>query len=192
MNSPMKSLSFDGVNTYVLTPDAKNVIEDAEHKFVTDAEKTKWDGKAEKNEVVLLNPPNKTQIIHGVDFGFEGESSAIYFKENLGSASQNIELYYSLDEASTTGCSLRLRTGDEGPKIRGRIGNAGDGYNNFITIEDQTVLACEVPPTCPEAPTTSDELTNKAYVDSKLPDLTQYYTKAEVDAMFAVDSTTLV
>ena len=41
-----KTFNFGGADRYVLAPDAANVIEDAEHRFVTDAEKAEWNAKS--------------------------------------------------------------------------------------------------------------------------------------------------
>lgn len=207
MNNPMKSLSFDGVNTYVLTPDAKNVIEDAEHRFVTDAEKVKWDGKAEKSDIptdyipatVISDTPKEYDVkggikAQGINAGAVIGVSGIAATFLIGEVGAVAGLYPPGEPEENI-----FLIGDTGERI-GFIPNVGSFLGGGFS-EPSEAPSVELDASTGNAYFIQNEnvsivkpgqLTSKAYVDSKLPDLTQYYTKAEVDALFKVDSTTLI
>lgn len=202
-----KTFNFGGADRYVLAPDAANVIEDAEHRFVTDTEKTNWDGKAEKSDIptdyipaTVIGGTTKEYDIKGgikaqsIDAGeliavsgiaetfLIGEAGTVAGLSSSGEPEENIFL---------TGCTGE-RIGFV-PNVESFLGggfsepseapsvelDASTGNAYFIQNENVSIVK-------------QGQLTSKAYVDSKLPDLTQYYTKAEVDALFKVDSTTLI
>lgn len=203
----LKTLNFNDGNNYILAPDAVNVTQDAAHRFVTDAEKVKWDGKAEKSDIPTDYIP--ATVISGTSKEYDVKGGIKAQTINAGEliAVSSIAETFLIGEAETVAGLSSSGEPEENIFLIGYIGERigfipnvesffGGGFSepseapsveldastgNAYFIQNENVSIVK-----------PGQLTSKAYVDSKLPDLTQYYTKAEVDALFKVDSTTLI
>lgn len=78
----LKTLNFGTGDLYHPAPDAANVTQDSTHRFVTDAEKTAWNGKADVADIPTV--PTKVSAFQN-DAGYLTEHQDISKKADLGS-----------------------------------------------------------------------------------------------------------